>query len=250
MTRINSAIIQIAREFWNSAGGNYKVPCDIEQAVSLSLPLVIVLLPELSIRKIESWFQRKKKKFTIDIDERALHGFLICNQGEGFVFINGTDSEEERRFTIAHEVSHFIIEYLRPRQKAVKTLGEKILEVLDGFREATIEEQIDGYLYSVSVKPFTHLLEKTDSKGFENHDNWLAENNADRLALELLAPFKQVCSETVTYCKKCSFESYRQAAYDILKTKYIFLPSIANEYAIQVAYQLTGGVSLVERLGY
>lgn len=155
-----SILNQIANDFWKRAGGIKKFPCDITGAVNFALPIDIISLSELSLRKIETWLIQRNIILDLEIDDRLLHGFILVSKGAGFIFVNGTDTEEERRYTIAHEASHFLLDYQRPREIAIEKLGKGILEVMDGYREATNEEQIDGILTSVSIKPYTHLLEK------------------------------------------------------------------------------------------
>ena len=114
-------------------------------------------------------------------DDRLLHGFILISRGSGFIFVNGTDSEEERKYTIAHEASHFLLDYKLPRDTAVKKLGRTILEVIDGYREPTIEEKVDGMLYSAMIKPYTHLLEKVGDGTFKNLNILNSENDAMHL---------------------------------------------------------------------
>src|SRR5687767_10767614 len=149
MKFISPIVTQTAKDFWKKAGGNDVFPCDISGAVSLVLPIDIVSLSELSVQKIQNWLVARKVFLDLEVDDRLLHGFILISRGSGFIFINGTDSEEERRYTIAHETGHFLSDYKLPRELAVKKLGESILEVMDGYREPTLEERIDGTLASV-----------------------------------------------------------------------------------------------------
>ena len=127
MQLIKSKISVIAREFWKTAGYNEKVPKDIYGAVNLVLPLDIINLSELSLRKIVLWLKKRNVTLNISIDDRALHGFILTYKGSGFIFINGTDSENERRYTVAHETSHFLLDYKIPRDRAIEKLGDDIV---------------------------------------------------------------------------------------------------------------------------
>src|SRR6478736_3982828 len=129
MRMISPLTIQTAKEFWKTAGNNSSYPCDISGAVSLALPIDIVCLSELSLKKIENWLTERKVFFELEISDRLLHGFILISRGCGFIFVNGTDSEEERRYTIAHEAGHYLLDYKLPRDAAVKKLGKSILEV-------------------------------------------------------------------------------------------------------------------------
>lgn len=250
MRSISSISAQTAKDFWKSAGGNNIFPCDITGAVNLALPIDIVSLSELSLNKIQNWLSERKVFLDLEIDDRLLHGFILISRGTGFIFVNGTDTEEERRYTIAHEASHFLLDYKLPREIAVKKLGEGILEVMDGYREPTIEERIDGTLTSVSIKPYTHLLEKVGDGTFNNTDVLNSENNADELALELLAPYATVIKDTKPAQNKISFYDFKNQCYQILRSKYLIPDSIAEAYSSKLAYIATGAPSLLSKLGF
>ena len=48
-------------------------------------------------------------------------------------FCERTDIPAEQRLTIAHEVAHFLADYLLPRQQIMRRLGVEMAAVLDGF---------------------------------------------------------------------------------------------------------------------
>jgi hypothetical protein len=166
----------------------------------------------------------------------------------GFIFLNGTDSEEERRYTIAHEASHFMLDYLMPRNKAIKKIGCQIEDVLNGSRNATEVELIDSLIKAVHVKPFTHLLEKHGDGSFESLKIFASEINADALALELLAPYHSVVKETTTGRKKVSFYEFEHRCLKILIDKYKLPSSIAKQYSTELAYDITKGPSILDKI--
>ncbi|MCB0489877.1 MAG: ImmA/IrrE family metallo-endopeptidase [Cyclobacteriaceae bacterium] len=250
MKFISSVVTQAAKDFWKRAGRNGVFPCDISGAVNLVLPIDIICLSELSLKKIQLWLTTRKVFIDLEIDDRLLHGFILISRGCGFIFINGTDTEEERRYTIAHEASHFLLDYKFPRELAVRKLGESILEVMDGYREPTLEERIDGALTSVTIKPYTHLLEKTGDGTFDCLNIQHSENEADALALELLAPSATVIKDTNPNKTKISFYDFKNQCYHILRSKYLIPDSIAEAYSSKLAYVAKGAPSLVSRLGF
>lgn len=245
---IKPFIVREAKTFWEQTKVDLTPPYDIEQAVALVLPLNIVTMSNLSFKKIQEWFSNHGVVFKVGFNNRLVHGFLTCSQGEGFVFVNGTDSDDERRFTIAHETSHFIIEYHNPRLKAIAKFGVNIVPVLDGLRDATVEERIDGILSNISVRKFTHLLEKSGTGEFDSYNNWSAENDADALAVELLAPIERVCSEVLSELRSLTYKSCKSETVEILTDKYHLPISIASLYASKIAYSLTGGATIVDKL--
>lgn len=250
MRFISAIIIQVAKDFWKSAGGNNIFPCDIMGAVNLALPIDIVSLSDLSLNRVEAWLTERKVFLDLEIDDRLLHGFILISKGTGFIFVNGTDTEEERRYTIAHEASHFLLDYKLLRENAVKKLGVEILQVMDGYRKPTDEERIDGTLTSVSIKPYTRLLEKVGDGTFDNTEILNSENDADDLALELLAPHSMVIKDTNPNRNKISFYDFKNQCYQVLRSKYLIPDSIAEAYSLKLSYIATGAPSLLSKLGF
>ncbi|MEI9908524.1 MAG: ImmA/IrrE family metallo-endopeptidase [Bacteroidota bacterium] len=250
MRFISPIITQVARDFWKNAGGKSVFPCDISGAVNLVLPIDIVCLSELSLKKIQIWLTERKVFLDLQIDDRLLNGFILISKGSGFIFVDGTDTEEERRYTIAHEASHFLLDYKLPRESAVKKLGESILEVMDGYREPTLEERIDGTLTSVTIKPYTHLLEKVGDGTFDRPEILNSENDADELALELLAPNASVIKDTNPNRNKISFYDFKNQCYQILRSKYLIPDSFAETYSSKLAYVATGAPLFLSKFGF
>lgn len=246
---VKPIIVETAKGFWKRAGGNGVWPCDIERAVQLALPVMIVQLSPLSINKIQQWLIEKGYEINIGIANRLLHGLLTTHIGAGIIFINGTDNIRDRRFTLAHEVAHFLLDYLLPREKVIQKFGESIISVLDGLREPTTEERIRGILQGVNPQPNTHLLEKEGKGGFDNYYNWTAENNADALAVEILAPVNQVCRELLSTHPGLDYAGYKNQATELLFEKYLLPKGIAKLYSGKLSYAITGGTSIVQRLG-
>lgn len=250
MAFIKPHIVKIAKEFWSISGQKIEPPFDIIGAVNLVLPIDIISLSELSIRKIELWLDERNITLNLDIDDRRLHGFILNFKGSGFIFINGTESEEERRYTVAHEASHFILDYKLPREKAIKKLGIQIKEVLDGDRKPTTQERIDGMLTSANIQPYMHLLEKVGDGSFKNVKIFNSENYADALALELLAPHSNVIRDVKEAQIKPSFSHFQELCCNTLIGKYRLPGSIAKEYSLLLAYSVTGGPSLMSKFGF
>jgi hypothetical protein len=250
MRIVPSYIEVIAREFWKRTGQKVEPPYDIAGAISLLLPIDIVSLSDLTLGKINRWLSDNGIQIPIDVNDRYLHGFVLIGRGTGFMFVNGTDGEDERRFTIAHEASHFIMDYKIPREKAIQKMGTSIQDVLDGTREATMEEQVDGLINGISVRSFIHLLEKEGDGSFESVEIFDVENKADMLAIELLAPHLEVIKATLNGQQKMSFSLFDQYCLDILVSKYKLPIPIAKQYSKRLAYSVTGGPSIITKLGF
>ncbi|GAK61107.1 hypothetical protein U27_01005 [Candidatus Vecturithrix granuli] len=246
---LTAHISDIAESFWKKAGGVTCWPCDLERAIALVLPLDIVLLSDLTIKRIEEWFHQRHTYYQFPGKRTRLHGCLLVYRGVGFVFIDGSDSKEERLFTLAHEVSHFIVEYVQPRLKACELLGEEIIEVLDGLRPPSVEERIESIMSAINIKPHVHLLEHGGTGASARSSIWQAEDRADELALELVAPAEIVLSDLKATFDSMSYFECCHVAADILTQKFGLPGNVAKTYARQLAQALTGGPSVLSSLG-
>lgn len=181
-----------AEKFWDQAGIFEPFPRFLERAVAWALPLTVVKLPRLGLLELRDWLERRNIFFSLTIPNRRLRACLIARVGYGFIFLDGSDADDERRFSLAHELAHFILDYLDPREKVLEFLGDAGHEILDGQRAPTAEERLRGVLHSVKLNIYLHLMERTSTGIVERFQVLKAEDRADRLALELLAPQKSV----------------------------------------------------------
>jgi len=246
---IHLKIEKIATDFWQLSRLSLEFPLDIERAISRTQPLFIISLPQLSISKIECFLKEKNIPYLLNSENKSLHGFILIQKNCGYIFINGTDSPQERRFTLAHELAHYLIDYAIPRQKVIDLYGNEITEVLDGNREPTIEENIQGIISNISLKPFFHLLDESELSGFDRIAVWQAEEQADHLALELMAPQRQILSDLDSLNLKENFHYYKIKLLALLLEKYGLPVPIAQSYSEYLAEILTGGLSLAEEWG-
>ncbi len=176
-----------AQGFWALAGGAPGYPCDMKAAITLALPLEVYPVPGLRVSHVLAWEQRVNIAHRIRGRNRRLHGCLIADRGKGTIFFDTHDLEAEQRFTLAHELAHFLLDYQAPRQRAVTILGPSILAVLDGERPPTRTERLHAVLSMVPLGVMSHFMERPD-KGLPINPVLDIEDRADRLALELLAP--------------------------------------------------------------
>lgn len=183
---------QWAQRFWRLVGRTEAFPRSLESSVAWGLPLAIVKLPHLGLSELQNWLSQRGICPHIGGPDRPLRACLLARSGRGLVVLEGSDPEEERRVSLAHEASHFLVDYLYPRQKALEALGKAGREVLDGLRLPTLEERLTGVLRGVQVGVFTHLMERTAVGEVNRLEVLVAEDRADRIALELLAPRQTV----------------------------------------------------------
>jgi hypothetical protein len=84
---------------------------------------------------------------------------------------------------------------------------------------------------------------------FRRAEVCLAEDRADRLALELLAPADEVLAMLPASSVDAGFHEMASWLRDILSETCGLPPSIDNAYARQMALRATGGPNLVDALG-
>lgn len=185
-----------AQEFWALAGGAPSFPCDLQMAIILTQPLELYPIRTLHVSHVQDWGLRAQSGFSIRGSDRRLHGCLIADKGRGTIFFDEEDSEEEQRFTLAHELAHFLLDYQIPRQDALLALGPSLLPVLNGERIPTREERLHAVLSSVQLGAMSHCMERPE-EGLPSSSILDIEDRADRLALELLAPARSL--QTLMY---------------------------------------------------
>lgn len=174
-------VLQTAEEFWAAVPDAGTFPRDPFRAAPWALPVTVVPVPSLSLSVIAAYLRRLGVGHPIPEGGRALHGCVVAHRGSGAIFINRDDAEDEQRFTSAHEVAHFIADYLEPRRETLRSVGQSSLEVLDGVRAPNLGERLRAALAGYQLEAYVHLTRKSDGHP-------AAESRADRLAVELLAP--------------------------------------------------------------
>jgi hypothetical protein len=120
----------------------------------------------------------------------------VARRGHGVAIIDGSDSDPEQRFSIAHELAHFLLDYWSLRKNLLKRLGAEALQVLDGERPPTAQERLHALLRNVPLGFHLHLMERNNEGRPLTSSVADAERDADRLAFELLAPAEHVLGQT------------------------------------------------------
>ena len=139
-------VSRCAERFWKRVGKYEQFPRTLETPISWALPIAIVKLPQLVLREIQQWLQERNIVLDFRTPNRKLRACLIAKAGKGIVFLDGCDESDEQRLSLAHELAHYIRDYLEPREKALQFLGDRIADVLDGIRLPTPEERLSGIL--------------------------------------------------------------------------------------------------------
>ncbi|HEX3151336.1 MAG TPA: hypothetical protein VHR66_24875 [Gemmataceae bacterium] len=187
-------VAELAASFWSDAGAPEPFPRTLLGPIALAVPLTVVFPPRPTIASILIWLQRNGIDCKCTVPDQPLRACLVARGGHGFAFIDGTDLPDEQRFSLAHELAHFLRDYLHPRHRVEKSLGPKALEVLDGRRPATAHERLHAILSTTPIGFHVHLMDREAGSGVPSRSVADAEKCADRLAYELLAPADSVLS--------------------------------------------------------
>lgn len=248
MGPFDAEVASIATTFWARSGVKEPYPRTLEPAVFLVLPIAVLRLPRLRLRTAIAWLSQRGFAHSQDTPDRPLHGYLVARGGIGIVFLDGTDPLDEQLFSLAHEVAHFMYDYLRPRTVALNAFGRGIEEVLDGLRPPTPEERLAGILRGVPLGVYSHLGRRSGHGEMADPDIILVEDKADQLALELLAPLTRVVASV-----RSRLPARDAAAQDtvasLLQSGYGLPASVATIYARTVLSAARSGRSFRQWLG-
>jgi hypothetical protein len=183
--------------FWGENVGSQQFPRDLQLPILINLPVAIIEIDDLTVASLDQWLQVHQLPTLAAVANRPLRGCLAAYAGVGILFVDRSDDPDQRRVTLAHEIGHFVLDYLLPQEDVARRRPD-LLAVLDGERAPTDAEQFDALLADVPVGFHTHLLERDAHGGHLSSTTAQVEDRAERLALELLAPIRSVLQETAT----------------------------------------------------
>ena len=224
------SIRDIAETFWKQAGKLEPFPRSLEPAVYWALPIGVFKLPSLWIDDVKLWLEKHNIRFELATRNRLLHGCLIANNGRGCILLNGSDTNTELRYSLAHEVSHFLLDYYLPRQLAVERLGPEIIEVFDAQRPPTLTERVHAVIKDVSIGFHSHLMERHDNGVLGCGTIGDREERADLLAIELLAPEREVRYRVAEACRLAGSRDSNKVASEVLQLDFGLPSSVAAVY--------------------
>jgi hypothetical protein len=162
------------------------------------------------------------------------------------IFVDGTDPDSERAFTIAHEVAHFLMDYWLRRQKALAAFGSQICDVLDGRRVATADERLHASLTGIPIGVHVNLMNRRSTPvGFDGILQDI-ENRADRVGLALLAPPSAVLARSKISARK--FEDRRKSVFEVLVSQFGLPEIVAAAYSHSLLAAIGKGPSWSESL--
>lgn len=206
-----SDLKKISNRFWTDSGLKSDYPRKIEEAVLRNFPISIVKIETLAYEPLKCWFEERELFNVLPTFSGNLLGAIFAFKGNALLFVEATLPSQELRYTIAHEVGHFLFDYHFKRKRVQETVGVNAEEILDGTRVASLGERVDAILLGVDLKPYYHLLAEQKCISISRGQIESAEDNADFLADELIAP-EDVVNEMY---KERGFESISDAAREI-----------------------------------
>lgn len=154
---------ELATATWAAAPESVREERDVEAAVVWASPVVIVSMPHLQLASANRWLADHSAPSLPD-SFGELQGLLVAWRGYAAIFLDGTMTSAARRFTLAHEHGHFLLDYQLARQRILRDAPD-LLEVIDGHRPATNGDRAKASLARVPIGLHTHLLHRDDHGG-------------------------------------------------------------------------------------
>jgi Zn-dependent peptidase ImmA (M78 family) len=191
----------LARGFWDAVGEEEGFPRELEDAIESAYPLTVKRLARLTLGSLREWLESLGIPVNSSPD-RPLCGFLAANRGSAILFVDANDAPDEQRYSLAHELAHFLRDVWRPRQRIGRVLGEAGKSVSDGCRPASQDERLAAALEGIDLAVHVHLLPRDADGRPATAVIADAEESADVLAFELLAPATHLAGRAVSWSTK------------------------------------------------
>jgi hypothetical protein len=208
-----------AEQFWAAPPENARRQLDLDAAVTWGVPLTVVPLLELTSSRARAWLSQRGVRIAASAPDRPLRGLLLAARGTGVVFLDAGLPDDARRFTLAHEVGHFLLDYLDQRRMVLDEAPD-LIDAVDGTRPATAQERVRAILARVPIGLHAHLLDR-DRHGEAAHDVELTEDAASRFALELLAPWDLALQAAEPFAdRRRPFEEALAAVTDVVTHRF------------------------------
>jgi hypothetical protein len=185
-------VSELAGVFWTRAQHAEAFPRDLRRPVARGFQFTVVLLPELTITTALKWLKHCGIACELPGQDRLLRACLVASWGHAIALLDADQDDDELRFSLAHEIAHFLKDYWVLRTEVRGRLGTAALEVMDGLRLPTPDERLHALLRNTPLGFHMHLMDRDMNGAISSAATAASEENADRLAYELLAPVEHV----------------------------------------------------------
>ena len=185
---------ELAARFWADAGDPPPFPRDLAGPLQAALLLSVIRIPGLSLASAADAARSSGYPFPPVEADRPLCGCLVARGETGLILVEADDPPAEQRFSVAHELAHFLRDHDAPRRKVLARLGRDAADLLARGRPPTPELRVAAAFRGVPLGRSVHLLDRDRRGRPTSREAAEAEAAADRLAWELLAPFKAVAA--------------------------------------------------------
>ncbi|MGI8549442.1 MAG: ImmA/IrrE family metallo-endopeptidase [Dehalococcoidia bacterium] len=160
----------------------------IIRGLGLTVDEVTMLTGSSAAAHLEA--QARRPMITADIAPDNLAGFLSANASGGWILVESADPLVRRRFTIAHELGHYVLHFMPLLAHAAQFGGADDVE----FTEALTSAEDDNEVISGSGRIIVSEMSDIDSAAL--HPERM-EKEANRFAAELLMP-ETMCRRLVS----------------------------------------------------
>jgi hypothetical protein len=191
---------ELAKAFWSLVGEEEPYPRNLRGPIR-ALPVTVEASERLTAAKAYEWLRANGIACRAASQNRPLRGCLAAQYGYGVLFLDAADPGDEQRFTLAHELAHFLADYWQPRQRVSERVGPAALEVLDGTRLPTAQERPAALFAEVPLGLHLHLMDRNDRQQPIDLESSDAEACADRWLVNcsgrptMLPPFTRLAAK-------------------------------------------------------
>ncbi|WPB75400.1 ImmA/IrrE family metallo-endopeptidase [Archangium violaceum] len=165
---------------------------ELSKKICMVLPIGLLAMPGLTCGMARDWLDSMGRAHGgLPRTSRRLHGCMVAYAGKGVLFYDEQDEALQQRFTLVHEVAHFVLDHHLPRARAFRSLGKEIRPALDDTRARAPHESLFLTLQRIPSGAQVRFIERNVSGDPRTGKAMESELRADRLTYELLAPARE-----------------------------------------------------------
>lgn len=185
---------------------------NLQVAVTEHFKIIVDEIPEMSVRKIRAKLNSLGLGFPGEAYDEFLElaGFFYATDDTAFIYIEQNDSEERKKFSLSHEISHFLNEYFKIKLKKKDHDTLSLFEEESGGLPIVVakrctKKDVFTPIYGKEEPDFAADVNKVSIEQLmiqrEQHQNRLRERICDWFAAELLMPVDILKQQEPTWIK-------------------------------------------------